>query len=322
MTTLDNILDKNEIPSSLEEETIETGVIYCLTNKVTNKKYIGQAVSFRHDHGKIVRHGIQGRFKEHCNDATTNKDKCPKLYASMRKHGIDKFDEQLLHICLLVDLDNMESYYILKYNTINSGYNIVLGRSFNKNPQSRLSRIDKISETMKQRWNEPEYVEKTKEANFNAVMNRANSGKTRKYNKELNLPPNIYKIPGGYKVQIMRDGKYNPVKILGKNLSDKEKFELAIKKKEEILYKYENNIEIKQDKALDHNGNDLPKGIVREYGKEGYRVILRTHKNGKEQRKIRSFTTKSLTMDEKLKLAINALKEMKDRKKKIFNNQS
>lgn len=47
------------------EENYNTGVIYCVENIITNKKYIGQAISFLTTKGKKVKHGIHGRLKKH-----------------------------------------------------------------------------------------------------------------------------------------------------------------------------------------------------------------------------------------------------------------
>ena len=40
-------------------ESIDTGIIYCLTNTITGKKYIGQANSYIINHGKIKKHGLE-----------------------------------------------------------------------------------------------------------------------------------------------------------------------------------------------------------------------------------------------------------------------
>lgn len=95
-----------------EKENQYTGVIYCLTNKINGKQYVGQALSFIISHGKLKRHGLEGRFKQHSDSANKNKDNCPKLYNAIRKHGIDNFGEMILLVCPIELLNVMETYYI------------------------------------------------------------------------------------------------------------------------------------------------------------------------------------------------------------------
>ena len=82
------------------EENEETGVIYCIINIINGKKYIGQALSYVYKKGKLIRHGTVGRYKCHKNSALKGSDACPKLYAAMRKYGVDNFKIELIKICL------------------------------------------------------------------------------------------------------------------------------------------------------------------------------------------------------------------------------
>src|SRR5437867_3368953 len=115
-----------------DNENDDTGVIYCLTNIINSKKYIGQALSYIINHGKIKKHGLEGRFIEHCTAANNGKDYCTKLYFAMRKYGTQNFTKELLLICPLNLLDEKETFYINKFNTIKNGYNITLGKTFSK----------------------------------------------------------------------------------------------------------------------------------------------------------------------------------------------
>jgi len=228
------------------QETKETGVIYCITNEKNNKKYIGQAVSYKYDHGKVKKHGHLGRYKIHIDEALKGSDSCPYLYAAIRKYGETNFKTELLLVCLLDVLDDKESEKILEYKTQDHklGYNIVLGKSFKKKHDSRMSRIDRISSTMKDKWtDDKEYIEKTTKANFEAVMKRANEGKTRKNNIELKLPPNIYKTDKGYDIRVMRNRKYKITSVEGNGRTDEELLQLAIEKRNKILHNIENDIE-------------------------------------------------------------------------------
>lgn len=317
--------NENENIKTLEvKENENTGVIYCLTNKITNKSYIGQAVSYKICHGKPTYHSMTGRFKEHCNNALSGSESCPKLYASMRKYGIGNFNESLLAVASTDSLNDLEIKYIKEYDTVKNGYNISPGGNmYVQSPENRSNRRDKIQASMLKRWQDPEYAEKTKAANLIAVTKRANEGTTRKKNKELDLPANIYKIENGYGIQVMRDGKYKNTDVTSTTLSDEELLQNAIKKRDEILHNMDNDIDDSHQKKVDHNGNELPKGIVlmKFKGIPGYRVIIRKKIKGtkKDIRRERNFIDSKLTMDQKLELAKKALVEMNANKEELIN---
>lgn len=105
--------------------------IYCITNIINNKKYIGKVEKI----GKTV----EDRFQEHIKISKSNKRFC--LQNSMRKYGIDNFNIEVLCICNSVkSLNLMEIFFIEKYKTYrykygnNFGYNLTVGGDGNTNP--------------------------------------------------------------------------------------------------------------------------------------------------------------------------------------------
>lgn len=103
------------------------GFIYCITNKINGKKYIGQTIRT-----------IQKRWNEHKWAATTAQEhsKSKYLYTSMRLYGIENFSiQEVLKISkkdkneLLDELNILEKHYIDKYNSLwyQNGYNLVSG---------------------------------------------------------------------------------------------------------------------------------------------------------------------------------------------------
>lgn len=306
-----------------EQENMETGVIYLITNSVNDKKYVGQALSYIFKKGKIIRHGLKGRFENHVNDALKGNDKCPKLYKAMRDIGIAKFKIELIEVCPIAMMDIRENHYIEKHNSVTKGYNTINGYiPVSKDVHERQLRIEKISNTMKKKWKDPDYKEKTTAANLKAVEKRANAGKTRVNNKELDLPANIYKTDKGYDIRIMRDGKYKITSVEGKDLTDDQKLQKAIEKRDEILENMKNGIDDSHKKALDHNGDPLPQCMtcVKVRGNDGYRVTIRKKINGKERRIESTHSDGKLTMDEKLEKAKTKLADMLLNKDKLFEN--
>lgn len=114
---------------NLDEFYKVEGEIYKITNTVTNKCYIGQTRTHRLNHGKYRPFGYLGRFKDHINEANSNKkNHCRYLNSSLLKYGIDNFKCEKLLICSLDELDAYETYYIQEFNTkFPNGYNLTNG---------------------------------------------------------------------------------------------------------------------------------------------------------------------------------------------------
>lgn len=92
--------------------------IYKFENKINGMAYIGQAID------------LKERYKKHCkniNDKSHNED----FYIALREFGLLNFDYSILEEFDEFNqdrLNELESYYIEKYNTIKpNGYNMVPG---------------------------------------------------------------------------------------------------------------------------------------------------------------------------------------------------
>ena len=290
----------------ITEENESTGVIYKLTNTINGKIYIGQAKSYIQNHGKIIRHGLEGRWMSHKNDALSGKNSCPYLYAAIRKYNPDSFTREIIVIVLKENIDDEEIFYIKHYDSINreKGYNVIIRYAPKCDGTDNLDRIEKIKNSMLKRWQDPEYKEKTTKGNFKAVMARADSGKTRKKNKDLNLPGGIYKTKEGYNIQIMRNGKYKVTSVQGKKLTEEELLQKAIKKREEIIYNMDNNINDSHETRKDHNGNNLPKHMLRTY--DGNYIVNICYPKEKVYKK---FSDENQTLDQRLEAAKKFLSE-------------
>ena len=94
------------------------GYIYCITNVINSKKYVGKTTST-----------IEERFKEHCLDS--KKQRCEKrpLYDAMNKYGIENFIiEEIEQISDNNLLAKREIYWINELQTYGrNGYNATKG---------------------------------------------------------------------------------------------------------------------------------------------------------------------------------------------------
>lgn len=95
------------------------GAIYCYTNLINQKKYIGQSVDPRQ------------RYNAHKSSAFNEKsyEYDSPLHRAMRKYGFENFTYEILQETNDIDLLNeLEIFYISYYNTlIPNGYNILEG---------------------------------------------------------------------------------------------------------------------------------------------------------------------------------------------------
>lgn len=90
-------------------------IIYKATNKINGKNYIGQ-----------TRHSLEKRKQVHLRNARNGVN--THFYQAIRKYGEDSFDWEI--ICTAKDkqtLNELETYYIGKYDSIKHGYNMVDG---------------------------------------------------------------------------------------------------------------------------------------------------------------------------------------------------
>ena len=100
------------------------GYIYCITNKVTEKRYVGQTSTT-----------VQQRYKEHTRCALSGANTTSILYKSMRKHGLNSFYVETLekltadskeHLKSL--LNEREMFHIADKDTYKpNGYNMTEG---------------------------------------------------------------------------------------------------------------------------------------------------------------------------------------------------
>jgi group I intron endonuclease len=111
------------------------GYIYRIINKITNQNYIGQTTQ-----------DLYERWRQH----KQKKSNCRYLKSAFNKYGIENFDFKLICIGFDDNLNDLEIYYIKKYNCIvPNGYNLRSGG--NNGGKHNEETKKKISETLKNR---------------------------------------------------------------------------------------------------------------------------------------------------------------------------
>ena len=114
--------------------------IYKITNLITGKIYVGQAVSHILNHKKYRPYGYEGRFRCHISEAfSQKKNQSHYLNNSIRKYGINEFEVELIEYCELKDADEKEIYYIKLNNSLfPNGYNLKMGgKTFTHSDESK-----------------------------------------------------------------------------------------------------------------------------------------------------------------------------------------
>lgn len=101
-------------------------IVYCLTNLLNGKRYVGQTTR-----------SLDARLKEHCSSLATGVD------PSIAAFGIRNFKAEILQTChSREELDQAERHWIAKLNTLQpNGYNRAPGGYLTKRPRKpRLNR--------------------------------------------------------------------------------------------------------------------------------------------------------------------------------------
>ena len=147
--------DYIEVQNLTEDMELDDGIcatsgIYCITNLINGKRYIGKSDN-----------NVLERLKLHKKLSKTNKH----LRDSILKYGLDNFRFEILEICPKEICGKRERYWIEYYDSMNNGYNFTTGgegeSGWHLSQQSR----DLISKSWKTRVVSEETRKKLSEAN-------------------------------------------------------------------------------------------------------------------------------------------------------------
>lgn len=93
-----------------------TGYIYCITNNINGKQYVGQTT-----------HNVHERLKEHYKMSKQDFAEKRPLYHAMRQYGCNNFTIAVLAEVPPEDLNIAEQFWIAKLGTYGNGYNATIG---------------------------------------------------------------------------------------------------------------------------------------------------------------------------------------------------
>lgn len=89
----------------------KVSAIYCITNKLNGKKYIGQSINV---YERIKQHKREWKYPKRINP----------LYRDIQEYGLENFEFKVIEKCPIYLLNSREEHYIALYNTIQpNGYN-------------------------------------------------------------------------------------------------------------------------------------------------------------------------------------------------------
>lgn len=115
--------------------------IYCITNNINGKQYIGQSIH------------IEQRFKEHIRYGNS---KC-YIDRAIKKHGHDAFNFSILLECDESQLSDEEHKFIKLFGTYKNGYNLTWGGEF------AISKSPEIAKKIGQKRKGIKHSEETKQ---------------------------------------------------------------------------------------------------------------------------------------------------------------
>lgn len=131
--------------------------IYSITNVVTGDMYIGQTIQ-----------DFEKRWKSHISDLNRGNHDNEYLQRSWNKYGEGAFKFKAIHYCDELDiLNDLEKYYIKKYDTYNNGFNMTEGGDYflNEIPEEiRKKRLENLKKVTRERSDYTEHqIAKVKE---------------------------------------------------------------------------------------------------------------------------------------------------------------
>lgn len=146
-------------------ETINNKIgIYAIKNKINGKIYIGQS------------NNIDSRWRQHLSHLRRNIHSNKYLQNAWNKYGESNFDFIILELCDIDKTDELERFYIKKYNSMNdkNGYNHESGGNLKKKASEETKMKISKNHADVSKENNPFYNKKHSEESINKYMTNPN----------------------------------------------------------------------------------------------------------------------------------------------------
>jgi group I intron endonuclease len=131
--------------------------IYKIENLINGKCYIGQSEN------------LPIRIRTHINNIKKIKENNKELNIDAGKYGIENFKIEVIEYCDISKLDEKEKEYIKQYDSIEKGYNVLLGgyqgRKY-KRENKKIIRVINIEESVWEKLQELAKKENRSASNF------------------------------------------------------------------------------------------------------------------------------------------------------------
>lgn len=197
-------------------------LVYCYTNKINNKKYIG-----------ITSRSIDEREANHIYESKNKSNKCynAPFKRAIRKYSINGFTREILDIVdSLEEACELEKFYIKKYQTYykyknSNGYNATLGGELLQMPRDRVVQIDSDTLEVSKVWDSVALAERELDIRiYDAVNNYSRISNNSHWIYENNFDVNTYKenimLSRNYICQVSKERKLIHIWKNAKQASD------------------------------------------------------------------------------------------------------
>ena len=169
-----------------------TGEVYLVTNKVNNKKYVGQTVN-QFPSGR--KYSAKQRWRRHVTDAKKGTNGCTALANAIRKYGEESFIFEVLIKCPKSELDSHEKRFIQEYQSVYpTGYNIEDGGKKCKGLHADTRKT--ISESRRYKNIDPNNLTSIKDAMKTLQMNELPMGMQYTSTKSVNIEGFVVQLEG------------------------------------------------------------------------------------------------------------------------------